>query len=227
MNREVDQRTTELGRPLAPPRDRVVRRSAAPRRLRRREIRAARDPTSDEQLELLEPVAEAVLEDRHHASARSFLGGGHFVRFAERSGERLLADHVPPRLERQQCLPHVQEGRRTDVDDVELVDPAHLGEIRDGARDPVPGGELAQPVLIHVADRHDFELLGQAPVRLDVQSADATADDSDLQWATHPGVPSLTAFASASSASWQARKQCVCDIAVSVRFRTSAISWRP
>ena len=233
MDGQVDQRPAELRGPPRPPRDRVVGRPSPPRGLHGRQVGAPRDALLDEELELLDPVAEAVLEDRHHATAGALLGVSHPVHVVKGPGQRLLADHVPPRVQGLERLRHVQVGRRADVDDVELVHVAERAEVRQDARDRVRRRDLARFLRVEVADRRDLEPVGQAPVCLDVQPSDPTADDSHLQRVGHSAPldhgtgSSLTALAWASSASRQARKQCACDMAVSVRSRMSETSCRP
>ena len=64
------QRAAQFGLPLATPRHRVILGAAPPVRLDGGEIRLPCQPRVNEQLELLETVAEALLEDGHQQLAR-------------------------------------------------------------------------------------------------------------------------------------------------------------
>ncbi len=101
--------------------------------------------------------------------------------------------------------------------------------------------DCRDPLLVEVAQRAHLKLRGQACIALfDMTAADTASDHRDGPAFGHVDflfkslierrssyLPSFSAIAWAVSASSMALKQRACGMAVSVRLRTSAMSWRP
>lgn len=92
-----------------------------------------------EVVELLDAVAEAVLEDRRDATAGGALGGGEGVELGEAAGDGLLDDDVEAGGDGGDALRRVQVWGRADVDEVAGEEVVEGGV--DGG-DAVPGGDL-------------------------------------------------------------------------------------
>src|SRR5208283_6159547 len=86
-----DESSSQLGLPFSPPCRRIVVFPPAPGRFRCAEVRRARDSLLDQDFQLLQPVAEAVLEYRHEDSAGSLLRIPQAVHFLQGAGQGLFA----------------------------------------------------------------------------------------------------------------------------------------
>jgi hypothetical protein len=139
-------------------------------------VRAARPAGVDQVLQALEPVAPAVLEDRHEPATAAGLGCGQLVCGSQRAHERLLAHDVAAGGERGGHLVEVERGRRAQVDDVDVRPLEHLVEAGDGDRPGVAGGGPCRTSLVEVAHRDDPVPGGQLLVRPQVRLADVEAD---------------------------------------------------
>ena len=192
-------------------------------------------PEIDEQLGLLVAVAEAVLEDRHEPALRGLFGRDHRVDIFQRTDERLLADDVLAGLQGRHDLLEVQARRRADVDDVDRGIGEHLVERGGASGNAVGVADLGKAGFVQVADEGDVEQLLLLRIGLlDMGLADSEPDDGDVLHG-HGAVLSVPGrwgrpsrpWPAPSSASSMDLKVRAWVIAVSVRFRTSAMSWRP
>ena len=104
MHALAQQDTAELGLPPAPPWHRVVVGPSPPRHFDGRCVGRPCDAGVDERLDLLQSVAEPVLEDRHEPSRRRCFCLDESVDVGERADDRLLAHDVLARGERGQTL---------------------------------------------------------------------------------------------------------------------------
>ena len=117
-------------------------------------------------------------------------------------------------------------GRCADIDQVEFLAGQQVAEARGTPGDAEFRCGCLGLVFVEVTDRLDLEPVRHLGIRLQMAFADAQPDHGDAQlficWMLgHHRTPTRTAIAWAFKASSVARKQCACDIAVSVRFRTS------
>src|SRR5262249_34142351 len=134
---------------------------------------------------LLDAVAEAVLEDRHHAAARMLLDGDYPIGILQGSGEWLLANHVFARRQDLKGLGHVERGGRAQIDDVELGQLAQSRQVGERTSDAVLLRHLARLRCVDVTDGHHLEQLRQALVGVEVLTADPAADEPDSQRVAH------------------------------------------
>jgi len=97
------------------------------------------------------------------------------------------------------------------------------------ARNTWDAGCAAQHALglVNITDGCDLELGRQALESGDMLPADAAPDNANPEHVAHWRFPNLAARSSASNANCEARKQCTCGIAVSVRLSMSAINRLP
>ena len=94
MDGVVHQVAAELCPPSAAPWHGIVVRATPPGHLHGSKIGLAGQPLLDQQLELLQAMAETILKDRHHPPARARLGRDQLVDLLDRADQRLLADRV-------------------------------------------------------------------------------------------------------------------------------------
>ena len=123
----------------------------------------------------------------------------------------------------------MHHGRGADVDDVEIVHREQVVETGGLARHVEFGGQGVEAFRVEVADSQQGELvrIGHDAFE-DVRAADAAANHGDGFGRAHDRHSELrSAMSCAVRASSIALKQCAWVIAVSVRWRTSAINWRP
>ncbi len=186
-----------------------------------------RQTLADQVVQLLDAVAEPVLEDRADPLARSGFGGGHRVELGEALAHRLLDDGMEARFERRDRLGLVQRRRGADVDDVEVAREKVVQPLqRRGDAELLRHRPAARRV--DVAERGHFVEIGQGGIAFDVRSADPGADDADPE-AGHAAAPFSMGMARrwAARASSMARKQWSWGMAVSVRLMTSSRSRAP
>ena len=172
---KAEERAAQLGAPLAAPRHGVVLGPAPPGGFGGAEVGPAGHALVHQKAQLLQPVAEAFLEDRHHAPPRLPLGRGQRVDLGQRADQRLLTKGVLAGREHPVDLLEMQVRRRANIDDVQLVHAAQLADIGGNAPDSVLLGQLAGAAEVDVANGAQLVLLGQPAVGLDVRPADATA----------------------------------------------------
>ena len=110
----------EFGRPFAAPGDGVIVVAPAPRGLDVHGVRAAGEPAALEELQLLQAVAVAILEDGQDASAAALFHLDEQVHVAQRGDERLFANDVFAGGEHLLDLREVQVRRGGEVDDVNV-----------------------------------------------------------------------------------------------------------
>ena len=194
VDRVGQERAAELGGPAAAPRHLVVVLPAEPRDVDVGHVGLPGQAEVDHPAELLDAVAEPVLEDRHDGP--SGLGGdrGELVDLGDRPDERLLAEHVLAGPEHRLDLRPVEVRRGAQVDDVDLVVGQHLVEVGDGLHAAQPPGDLRGQVAVEVADGADPVEVAHVLQREHVGPTDAEADDRDADGRVRPS-PVCTASA--------------------------------
>ncbi len=184
MDRMCQQDAAKLGIQSPAPRRFIILGSAVPSRLDGRQIGDSGYSHIDEALGLLHRVAEAVLEDRHHASGSLRFGRDHAVDIRQRSGHGLLAENLLVCRQCSQGLRNMQRGRGADVDDVDVV---HAQHVIKGPR-AAPNGEFigdwGKSPFVDIAQSHHPKLVRVPSVSLNMSTADAATDDGDSPYPT-------------------------------------------
>ena len=161
------------------PRRLVILGSALPGRLDGRQIGGSGNSHIDEALGLQHPVAEAVLEYRHHPSGSLRFGRDDAIDIRQRPGHRLLAENLLTRCQGSQSLLDVQCRRRADVDDVDVV---HAQQVIKGPRAAPNGefiGDCGKSPFVDIAQNDYPKLVGMPFVSFNMSAADAATDDGD------------------------------------------------
>jgi hypothetical protein len=157
MNCVAEQGTPKFGSPPPAPGITVVFPRSPPGYVDVKDERFAREFPVNQEFELLQTVAKAILENRHQTATAFLSQTGKRIHGGQTGNEWLFANYVFPGIQRPRYLLQMQVGWRTDIDQIDIWSIARFRKTAGGLWNPVFFRYGHSALEIKVANYFDVE----------------------------------------------------------------------